>query len=204
MVHAMRAVIFDVGHVLVDWDLRHIYRRQGLASDEVERIVSTIVTPEWHFQSDAGRPLAEMVAERQAEFPADAQHVATYAERFTDSIPGGIAGMEALLADLDGAGVPLFAITNFGAEHWARFRPMQPMLARFRDVVVSGEERLTKPDPAIYTLALARFGLTPAEALFIDDRPDNIAAAEALGIAGHVFTDEPGCRAWLARQGLPI
>ena len=112
-------------------------------------------------------------------------------------------GMIALVEELDAAGVPLFAITNFSGELWPPFRATQePLFARFRDVVVSGDEKLVKPDPAIYRLALARFGLEPGEAVFIDDNLANVAAAKALGIHAFRFTDEPSFRAELVRLGL--
>jgi 2-haloacid dehalogenase len=99
--------------------------------------------------------------------------------------------------------VPLFAITNFSAEFWQPFRADHAALFdRFHDIVVSGEERLVKPDPAIFTLAMRRFGLVPGEALFVDDRPENIAAGEAAGLVGHRFRDAPTLRADLVRRGL--
>ena len=98
--------------------------------------------------------------------------------------------------------MPLFAITNYGAEFWALWRPTVPLFDRFAGIVVSGEERMMKPDPAIYALALARFGLAPGDGVFIDDRPDNVAAADAAGLIGHVFVDAADTRAWLGEQGI--
>jgi 2-haloacid dehalogenase len=72
---------------------------------------------------------------------------------------------------------------------------------RFRDIVVSGTAKIAKPDPAIYQLAIRRFGIDPAGALFIDDRADNVAAAEAMGMAGHVFTDAAALKAELVARG---
>ena len=83
--------------------------------------------------------------------------------------------------------MPLFAITNFGHEFWEGFRPTQPIFDRFQGIIVSGTEKLMKPDPAIYRLAIARFGIDPSGALFIDDVAANVAGAESLGIAGHRF-----------------
>jgi 2-haloacid dehalogenase len=88
-------------------------------------------------------------------------------------------------------GVPLFAISNFGAESWAQFRPSAPIFELFSDIVISGEEKLIKPDAAIYELALKRFSRRADQCLFIDDRRDNIEAGQALGIAGHHFEDAP-------------
>jgi 2-haloacid dehalogenase len=90
--------------------------------------------------------------------------------------------------------VPLFAITNFSGEFWADFRPTQPVFNHFRDIVVSGTERLVKPDRAIYELALGRFGMLAEELIFIDDRAENVAGAEAVGMRGHLFRDEDKLR----------
>jgi len=196
------AVIFDVGRVLFEWDLRHLFAKLIADEAELERFVTTVITPEWHFQSDQGRPLAEMIAERIAEYPEHARLIHAYASRFTETIPGPVAGMVDLVARLDAAGVPLYAITNFGHEFWQMFRPTQPLFDRFADIVVSGSEQLAKPDPAIFRLALDRFALAPRAALFVDDNADNVAAARAMGITSHLFTDAASLETNLGRFGL--
>lgn len=199
----IEAVVFDVGKVIVEWDLALLYR--DLIPDPAERdwFVATVVTPEWHFQHDAGRPLAEMVRERQAEYPEHAALIAHYAANFNQSIPGPVSGTLQIIETLDAAGVPLFAITNFGADLWRHFRPEWPVLDRFRDIVVSGEEKIAKPDPAIYHLAAQRFGFTPAALLFIDDSLANVEAARALGWNAHHFRDALSLREALREFGLP-
>ncbi len=199
-----KAVIFDVGNVLFHWDLRHLFAKLIADPDEVEHFVTTVITPEWHFQSDCGRPLDEMIAERIGEYPEAEALIAAYAARFNETIPGPVDGMHALVEELATSGVPLFVITNFGHEFWHDFHPTQSVFGHFRDILVSGTERIAKPDPAIYRLALDRFGLRAEEALFIDDRADNIAGAEGAGILGHVFVDEPSARQWLRGHGLPV
>ncbi|MFM2020789.1 MAG: hypothetical protein RJB02_497, partial [Pseudomonadota bacterium] len=89
-----------------------------------------------------------------------------------------------------------------GSEFWLQFRPRYPLFDHFRDIVVSGDEKLLKPDPAIYQLALARFGLAPGEGLFIDDNLPNIVAARENGFQGHHFVDAPTLQAELAKLGL--
>ena len=111
-------------------------------------------------------------------------------------------GMEALVQRLHARGVPLFAITNFSEEFWLPFRAATPLFDLFRDVIVSGTERLVKPDAAIYQLALRRFGLAPGQAIFIDDRADNVAGAVANGFVGHHFAGHDGLAAELVRLGL--
>ena len=196
-----RSVIFDVGRVLFDWDLRHLFAKLIDDPAELEWFVTHVVTAEWHFQHDAGRPLAEMVPERKAAFPAHGALIDAYAARFNETIPGPVPGSLDLVARLDAAGVPLFAITNFGHEFWQAFRPTQPVFDRFRDIIVSGTERLVKPDPAIFALAIERFGIDPAGALFVDDNAANVAGAEAAGIAAHLFRDAAGLEAELAARG---
>lgn len=196
-----QSVIFDVGKVLFDWDLRHLFAKLIDDPAELEWFVTHVVTAEWHFQHDAGRPLAEMVPERKAEFPAHGALIDAYATRFNETIPGPVPGSLDLVARLDAAGVPLFAITNFGHEFWQAFRPTQPVFDRFRDIIVSGTEKLVKPDPAIFALAIERFGIDPAGALFVDDNAANVAGAEAAGIAAHLFRDAAGLEAELAARG---
>jgi 2-haloacid dehalogenase len=196
-----RSVIFDVGRVLFDWDLRHLFAKLIDDRDELEWFVTNVVTPEWHFQHDAGRPLAAMLPELKADFPGHAPLIDAYAARFNETIPGPVPGSLELVERLDAAGVPLFAITNFGHEFWEGFRPTQPIFDRFRDIIVSGTEKMMKPDPAIYRLALERFDIDPAGALFIDDVAKNVAGAESVGIAGHRFVDAPKLEAELIARG---
>ncbi|HEU4960689.1 MAG TPA: HAD family phosphatase [Sphingomonas sp.] len=199
------AVIFDVGKVLYDWNPRFLYERLIDDDRALEAFLRDVVTTDWHFQHDAGRPFAETSAELIARFPEHEALIAAWGPSFLDSIGEPIAGMHALVAELDAAGVPLYAITNFSGEFWPPFRAREAHLFdRFRDVVVSGDEKLVKPDAAIYRLALDRFGITARDAVFIDDNRDNIAGAESVGLAAIHFTDAGALRRELAELGLPI
>ena len=198
----IEAVVFDVGRVLFHWDFRCLFSKLIADADELEWFVANVVTEEWHFQHDAGRPLAEMVAERSAEYPAYAPHIAAYAERFNESIPGPVEGSIELVEALVAAQVPLYAITNFGAEFWPRFRQTQPVFDHFRDVVVSGVEKITKPDPRIYAIAAQRFGHEPARMLFIDDNMANVEGARACGWQAHHFADASALAADLKARSL--
>ncbi|NBC36530.1 HAD-IA family hydrolase [Novosphingobium sp. FSY-8] len=180
-------VVFDIGHVLVDWDLRLIYRDAIADPARRDWFVQNIVTTAWHFEHDAGKPFAQMVAERSAQYPEHADLIRMYADRWLDSVPGPIPGTSALVEALAARGVPLYAITNFGDEAFELFRPTFPVLNHFRDIVVSGVEKLVKPHAAIFDLAAARFGHAPGDMLFIDDNAANIATARALGWHTHHF-----------------
>ena len=198
----IRAVVFDVGNVLFDWDIGALYTK--LIPDPARRawFLTYVVTPQWHFQHDRGRPLAETIPELQARFPAEAALIAAYRPRWLETITGPVAGMPALVAELVAARVPLFGITNFSAELWDIFRPTAPIFDDFGDIVVSGAEGVWKPEPAIYRLARMRFGLAPGEGLFVDDRIENIRGGEAEGFPGHHFTGAARLRARLVAGGL--
>ena len=199
---AVKAVVFDVGRVIVQWDLRCLIEK--VVHDPAERdwVLAHVVTPAWHFQHDAGRRIEDMVAERAALFPAHTDAIKAYATRFNETIPGRVPGTAELIERLSDAGVPLFAITNFGAEFWDRFAPTEPVLGLFRDIVVSGREKLVKPDPAIFRRAAKRFGHAPQDMLFIDDNADNIAGAAAEGWQTHHFHDAEALETDLAARGL--
>lgn len=182
------AVVFDVGQVLVQWDLRCLFAKLIADPAELDWFLTNVVTEEWHSEHDRGGELAEMVAERQHQFPDHAHLLEAYATRFIETIPGPVPGSHDLARELAARGIPLFAITNFGAKFWDQFRPTEPLFDLFRDIVVSGVERLIKPDPAIFELAAKRFGHAPGEMLFVDDNAANIASAERLGWQVHHFT----------------
>ncbi len=196
------AIIFDVGAVLLDWQPDRVYATLIPDASVRAGFLRDVVTAEWHFQHDAGRPFADTSRELATQHPDFADEIAVWGPRFAEQLRP-MPGMAELVRHLADRGVPLFAITNFSAEFWRAVRADHAALFdRFAGIVVSGEERLTKPDPAIYHLALTRFGLAPAEALFIDDRADNIAAAAALGLATHLFADAGTLRAALLDYGV--
>jgi 2-haloacid dehalogenase len=197
------AVIFDVGNVLYDWNPRFLYERLIADDQALDAFLRDVVTREWHFQHDEGRNFADTSAELAASFPDHAELIAHWGPGFLDSIPGPLPGMTELVAELDDAGVPLFAITNFSHEFWPPFRAREAaMFDRFRGIVVSGEEKMVKPHAPIYHLALERFGLRAGEALFVDDRADNVEGARGVGMHAVRFTDAPALRAELARYRL--
>ena len=198
----IEAAVFDVGRVLYQWRLGALIEKLTDDAAEREHVLAEVITEEWHFQHDAGRPLAEMLPERIGQFPQAERFLTAYATRFNETIPGPVPCSLEIVRELHEAGVPLHAITNFGAEFWAAFRPTAPIFDLFDDIVVSGEEKLVKPDPAIFALAARRFGHAPAAMLFIDDNLANVESARACGWHAHRFEDAPGLRADLVARGL--
>ncbi len=197
------AVIFDVGNVLYGWDPESFLVRQIADDAERLRFIADTDLYSWHDTLDGGRDFASAAAELSETFPAYAEHIRAWGDRFGETITDPVPGVHALVDALDANRVPLFAITNFSADFWAPFRAREEtFFRRFRDIVVSGEEKLLKPDPAIYDRALDRFGLRPAEALFIDDRAINVEGALAIGMHAHLFTTAEDLRERLAAEKL--
>ncbi len=189
------AVVWDIGQVLVQWDFPAIWRDVIPDPAAHAHFTTTVVSEAWHARHDAGEPMAALVAERVALYPEQRALIERYCSHWLLSVPGPIAGTHALVEALAARAVPQFGITNFGAETFALFRPTFPILNHLADIVVSGTERLVKPDPAIFALAAARFGHAPHAMLFIDDNATNIAAAAALGWQVHHFTGDAGALA---------
>ena len=197
-----QAVVFDVGRVLYRWNLRHLFAPLIADEGELDWFLANVVTEEWHFAHDRGMPLAEMVPARQAEFPRHAHLIESYAARFNETIPGPVDGSLEIVERLHRAAVPLYALTNFGSEFWAGFRPTAPIFDLFEDVVVSGDERVAKPDPAIYAIMERRSGLSGSSLFFTDDNPANVAAARERGWRAELFTDAPALERQLQGLGL--
>jgi 2-haloacid dehalogenase len=202
MTDQIEAVVFDIGNVLVRWERDLPFRR--LIPDAAARayFMDTVIPLAWHAEHDGGRNAEEMIAERTAQFPEHAALIRAWLTHFNETIPGPVPGSPALVEELSARRVPLYAITNFGADTWAGFAPGWPLAARFSDIVVSGDERLAKPDPAIYALAAARFGRVPGSMLFIDDSLANVESAHACGWHAHHFIDATGLRDELVERGL--
>lgn len=197
-----KAVVFDVGRVLFHWQLGALFEKLIDDREELDWFLANVVTEEWHFEHDRGRALADMVPERIALYPQYESHIRAYATRFNETVPGPVEGSHELVARLAGAGVPLFCLTNFGDEFWEMFRPTQPIFDHFADIIVSGKEKVAKPDARIYEIVEERSGRAGAALFFTDDNPANIAAAKARGWDAHLFTDAAILEAQLKASGL--
>lgn len=202
MTGRIEAVVFDVGKVLVEWERDLPFRRLIPDSAAREWFMAEVIPIAWHGMHDAGRDAETMIAQRSAEFPDQAHLIRAWLTHFNETIPGPVPGSTEIVEELHAAGVPLFAITNFGADTWAGFAPTYPLFGLFSDIVVSGTEKLAKPDPAIYALAARRFELDPAAMLFIDDSLANVQSARACGWHAHHFAGADGLRTDLVERGL--
>lgn len=201
MIQHMKAVLFDIGNVFVEWDPRNLYQKLIDDPSELEHFLSEVVTLEWHTEHDRGRPFAEGVRLLAARFPEYEEWIAAFDTRWDETLGAGIPGTVRLLEQLSEQGVRTYGLTNFSQEKWPSFCRQHRFTDLFEGVVVSGEEKLVKPDPRIFHVAMDRFGLDPEFTLYTDDRIDNVRAAEQLGMIGNHFTGAAQLEADLRKHG---
>ena len=201
----INAITFDLGGVLIDWNPRHLYRKlYGADEAGMERLLTDVCNPEWNAQLDAGRPLAEAVAELAAAHPDQAEMIVAYGQRWDEMLGPAFEETVAILREVRAAGYPTYALSNWSAETFEVTRRRYPFLDEMDGILISGEVGVGKPDPAIFRAFLARFGLTAGETLFIDDWDRNVATASSLGIVAIQFRGAAKLRADLRALGLPL
>jgi 2-haloacid dehalogenase len=199
----IRTIIFDLGGVLIDWDPRYLYRK--LLPDEaaVTHFLTHIATNDWNEAQDAGRSLAEGTAWLSARFPEQRELIEAYYGRWEEMLGGPIAGTVALLDQYRRSPqYDVYALTNWSAETFPIARARYDFLHWFDGILVSGEEKIRKPEPAFYRLLEERFPLRLETSLFIDDNARNVVAAEALGLRSIHFTGAGALVDELANRGL--
>ncbi|GAA0034523.1 HAD family hydrolase [Brevibacterium metallidurans] len=194
-------VVFDLGQVLVGWDQTGPLSDR-MSREEWEEFAQASDFASLNVSADNGSTIAEVVARAAETDPAYGEIVAAYYENFPRSLTGPIPGMAEIVAELKGAGVRLLGLSNWSAETIHHAPVAAPAIGELEDIVVSGREKLIKPDPAIFALLLDRFDLDPGRTVFVDDLPVNVEAARELGLIGIVFTGAADLRTELDRLGV--
>lgn len=170
----------------------------------MEHFLAEVCNAEWNERQDGGRSFAEGIAAAVARHPEHEAHIRAYHERWDEMIPGAIEGTVEILAQLRTQDVRLLALTNWSDETFHFALERFPFLAWFEGIVVSGRERLVKPDPAIFQLLIERYQLRPRSTVFIDDSIRNVEASNAAGMHGIHFQDAAGLRHQLRALGIPL
>ncbi len=199
---APRAVLWDVGNVIVGWSPRRLYEKLFEEPAACDRFLSHVCTLDWHIEHDRGVTFADNAAPLIARHPEHAAMIRLWGDRFIDMVGPVIGETESAMHALAAAGVPQYGLTNMPSEAWPGVQTLSPAFALLADTIVSGDEKLVKPDPAIYRVVLARTGLAPQDILFFDDSAANIAAAAALGFHVHRFEDPAAVWPTLIGHGL--
>ncbi|MGH7153995.1 MAG: HAD family hydrolase [Acetobacteraceae bacterium] len=195
-------VVFDLGGVLIDWNPRHLYRKLFADEADMERFLADVCNSAWNLEQDRGRGWAEACALLSAQHPEKTALIDAYRLRWREMLAGPIGGSVEILRELKSRDVSLFALTNWSYETFPFAMQMYDFLGWFEAIVVSGQERLVKPDPRIYRLLSDRHGLDLSRLVYIDDNPRNADAATVLGMHGIHFTGAPALRRELISLGL--
>jgi len=188
MTSNIKAIVFDFGGVLLDWNPRNLYRRYFPDNPEaMEQFLAEINFMEWNVHQDKGRPFKEGVAILSNQYPQYSRHIQAYYETWEESVAGEIPGAVEILNRLKRKGFPLYGLSNWSVETFPATRRKYPFFELFDDMVVSGYINLIKPDPAIFKLLLKKIGRPAHECLLIDDSDINVSIACALGFVTFQF-----------------
>ena len=197
-----KIIVFDLGGVLIDWNPRHLYRKLIDNEDDIETFLSEVCNSEWNAKQDAGRTLAEATDERIVLFPDKKSLIEAFYGRWDEMLGGEISETVEILRELKSRGEPLFALTNWSAETFPIALQRYDFLHWFDGTLVSGAEKLAKPDPEIFQLLLDRYNLRAQDCLFIDDSKPNIEVATKMGFEAHHFTSPSVLRQYLFKRNL--
>ena len=171
-------IVFDFGGVLLDWNPRYLYTKIFDDAQEMEYFLEHVCTYPWNQEQDRGRTFAEAIQELVKIHPKYTSQIQAYFDRWIEMISGEVEGVSTILLALHQAGYPLYGLTNWSSETLPLVKDQYDFFNVFLGIVVSGEEKVMKPDPEIYKILINRYGLTPEATLFIDDNAENIEAAQ--------------------------
>ena len=183
----INTVIFDFGGVLVDWNPHYLYDPYFGSREKADWFLTHICNSAWNVQMDGGKPFAEGIAELVAQHPELEKEIRMYRSEWLKMMGGQIPGMQALVEELKAHGYHVYGLTNWAADTFALVRDRYPVFALLDGIVVSGEEKMAKPDPRIFRILLERYHINPSEAVFVDDNMPNIEAAKQLGLHTLLF-----------------
>jgi len=180
----IKAIIFDYGNVLLDWNPRLVYHRYFPNDAEgMENFLHEVNFMEWNAQQDRGRTFKEGVADLSAKFPQYAYLIQAYHDDWVVSIGGAYWETVEIMKQLKQAGYLLYGLSNWSAETFPYARAKYDFFELLDDMVISGAVGFVKPEPEIYQIMLDKIQRPAQECLFIDDSLPNINQANTMGFA---------------------
>ena len=187
----IKNIIFDFGGVVMDWNPRYFFKDHFKDDKKMEHFLKNIVTDEWNAEQDRGRTLAEGTEIQVTKYPDWEKEIRAYYDNWTTMLKSDIPANVAVLRKLEHSKYDLFGLTNWSAETFPYALENYDFFKIFKDkIVVSGTEKLIKPDPTIWNVLLDRYQIKAEESVFIDDNAKNIEVAKSLGfICIHIQED---------------
>jgi 2-haloacid dehalogenase len=185
-------VIFDLGAVLIDWNPRYLYRRHTDDESRIETFLKDIATSEWNSQMDAGELFQSAIDQRGRMYPEWRSWLQDWRDHWPTMLNGPIDESVEIFKDVvaakrSGRLKAVLALSNWEANTFKIAQARFPFLQDFDGKLISGEERLIKPDPRFFQLLVDRHGVVPGRAIFIDDLKKNTSVAEGMGFQTHLF-----------------
>jgi 2-haloacid dehalogenase len=199
-----KAVLWDLGNVLLDWSPAYLYSKLFATDEECRHFLDNVCTMEWHAAHDRGVSMAENRIALIEAHPHLEDAIRAWETGFEQMLNGAIDGTPQAMDALAASGIPQYALTNLPAEWVEPVKRLYPQMAHMRDIIVSALEGVIKPDPKIYRIADARLPFAPSEVLFFDDREANVSAARAYGFDAELFTGKAALHSALANRGLLV
>ncbi|WP_299907419.1 HAD family phosphatase [uncultured Paracoccus sp.] len=199
-------IVFDLGNVLIGWQPELAFADHFDDLQQARDWLERIDFHDWNRTQDGGRSIADGLAViRDAHGETAAAPLEGYTAGFPVTIREPIPGTWQIAEGLKASGHRMFAITNWSADNWPAALTTYPQLTTlFEDIVVSGIEKMLKPDAEIYLALTNRNGIAPADCLFIDDSAANVEGARAVGMDAIHFTEAPALAAELAKRGITL
>lgn len=199
----VKNIIFDLGGVLIDWNPRYLYREVFKSEEEMEYFLQYVCSPEWNSRLDAGLPFEQAVAERSQEFPHYSREIRLYHIEWEKMLKGEISPMVELFRRFRAQReFRIYALTNWSSETFPLAQRRFSFLGEFDGILVSGAEKMIKPNPKIFQLLLERFQLEAESCLYLDDNLENVRAATELGFLALHFHDAFTFKNQLRQLGL--
>lgn len=202
MTNQISAIIFDLGNVLLGWDVRRLYNRLLPDPTTVDRFLEEIRFAEWNAKQDAGRSFQEGVTELSNEFPHYAELIQAYDTYWEESLTGVYHETVEIVRSLKQEDWKLYLLSNFSTEKYELIKHDHEFLDLFDDQIISGEHKTVKPDRAIFDITLKRINRDPWECLFIDDSLANIETANNMGFQTIHFQSPPLLRESLKKLSI--
>ncbi len=192
----LKNIVFDFGGVLIDWNPVYLYRGVFETEEEMHYFLSHICRYDWNLKQDAGRSIAVATLALQEQHPEYAEEIGYYYGRWEEMLGGTIEENVRLVEPLK-ANYKVYGLTNWSAETLPLAMQRYDFFSRLDGMVVSGVERIVKPDPELYRILLNRYDLKAEESLFIDDNAANIETAQQLGFHAVHLTPDLNLEAYL-------
>jgi 2-haloacid dehalogenase len=193
----LKNIIFDFGNVFIEENPHRI-----ISDNELDNFMQTVWDEEWNNNIDSGLPFAENRKILQAKYPQYGKYIDFFHTHWYESLGEENPENLALLSGLQQAGYATYGLTNWSAETFPPTVEKHPFFHTFTGIVLSGEEKVRKPDPKIYQILLERYRLFPEECVFIDDRQENLDTAQCLGIETILFQSAGQVRMDLKNKGV--